>query len=40
MSEEIRVGDPKVPVQEEKKLLLHQIDFRDGEPKILVALDG
>jgi tRNA-binding EMAP/Myf-like protein len=32
--------DAKVPVEEEEKLLLHEVDLGDGEAKVLVAADS
>jgi len=30
----------KVPVKKEEELLLHEVDFSDGESKVFVATDG
>ena len=32
--------DAKIPVKEEEELLLHEVDFSDGESKVFVATDG
>ena len=37
---EILGVDAQVPVQEEEKLLLHEVDLGDGEAKVFVATDS
>lgn len=34
---EILRSDPQIPVQEEEKLLLHQVDLGERKPKALVS---
>ena len=40
MGVEVFLGDPEVPVEEVEELLLHEVDFGDGEAKVLVASYG
>lgn len=40
MVAEILRVDAKVPVEEEKQLLLHEVDFSDREAEALVAADS
>lgn len=37
---EILGVDAKVPVKEEKELLLHEVDFGDGETKVLIPANS
>lgn len=33
-------SDTKFPIKQAQKLLLHEVDFREAEPKVLVATNS
>jgi hypothetical protein len=37
---EVIIVDAEIPVEQEEELLLHEVDFSDGEAKVLVAADS
>ena len=39
VGEEVGLSHVEVPVEQTKKLLLHQVDFGDAEAKVIVAAD-